>query len=246
MATTERQGAPDHGFDIKVPVKRNKWERYELPEDMTGKSFLDVGCWEGINCAEAVSRGARKVVGVDLCTSRKLRNNVETFGFEFIQMDVLSEKWLELDDFDIVLCSGVLYHVENVISLLFRLRTVTRELLVLETATRDIGGNEPVMLFKPTDERDNPSNWWFPNRSCLREMVRSCGFDDPQEVFVKERGGGHRVCVHARPVERDSYERILPRKPHSMSLVGGDRDFADNRGKGRSRAGRRSIPPETG
>ena len=101
---------------------------------MTGLTFLDVGCWEGVNCAEAVRRGADRVVGIDLCTSDELRRNVENFGFEFVQMDVLSEKWLELDAFDVVLCSGVLYHVENVISLLFRLRTVTRELLVLETA----------------------------------------------------------------------------------------------------------------
>jgi tRNA (mo5U34)-methyltransferase len=214
-----------------VPMRRNKWQRYKLPEDLTGKSFLDVGCWEGINCAEAAKRGARKVVGVDLCTSRELRRNVDTYGFEFIQMDVLSEKWLELDDFDVVLCSGVLYHVENVISLLFRLRKVTRELLVLETATRDVGGDEPTMLFKPTDDSSNPSNWWVPNRSCLREMVRSCGFDDPREVLVRERPGGHRVCVHARPLERDSYERVLPRKASAMSLEGGNRNFDDNGGK---------------
>lgn len=222
-------------LDLKIPARRNKWERYQLPDDLTGQSFLDVGCWEGINCAEAVKRGARKVVGVDLCTSNKLRRNVETFGFEFLQMDVLSEKWLELDDFDVVLCSGVLYHVENVISLLFRLRKVTRELLVLETATRDVAGDEPVLLFKPTDETDNPSNWWVPNRACLHEMVRSCGFDDPDEVFVKKRRGGHRVCVHARPIERDSYERVLPRKRESMSLLGGERRFDDNRGKPQGR-----------
>ena len=198
---------------------------------MTGKSFLDVGCWEGINCAEATKRGARKVVGVDLCTSRKLRRNVETFGFEFLQMDVLSEKWLELDDFDVVLCSGVLYHVENVISLLFRLRKVTRELLVLETATRETKDTDPVLVFKPSDDARNPSNWWVPNRACLTEMVRTCGFDDPEEVFVKKRPGGHRICVHARPVERDSYERVLPRKNSAMSLFGGDRTFDDNRGR---------------
>jgi len=218
-------------MDPGIPAKRNKWQRYGLPEDMTGRSFLDVGCWEGINCAEAAKRGARKVVGVDLCTSEDLRRNVETYGFEFIQMDVLSEKWLELDDFDVVLCSGVLYHVENVISLLFRLRKVTRELLVLETATRDVGGDEPLMLFKATEEANNPSNWWVPNRSCLREMVRSCGFDDPREVHVKERHGGHRVCVHAQPMERDSYDRVLPRKASAMSLEGGSRNFEDNRGR---------------
>jgi SAM-dependent methyltransferase len=211
-----------------VPSARNKWERYGLPEDMTGKTFLDVGCWEGVNCAEAVRRGAERVVGVDLCTSDELRENVSRFGFEFVQLDVLSEKWLELDSFDVVLCSGVLYHVENPISLLFRLRAVTAELLALETATRDVADEEPVLVFKPSDGRTgNPSNWWVPNRACLIDMVRACGFADVEAVWERERPGGSRLCVHARPVERHAYERILPRKTEAMSLAGGRRSFGD-------------------
>ena len=211
------------------PRARNKWQRYELPEDMTGLTFLDVGCWEGVNCAEAVRRGADRVVRIDQFTTDELRRNVENFGFEFVQMDVLSEKWLELDAFDVVLCSGVLYHVENVISLLFRLRTVTRELLVLETAIRDVSPDEPVLVFKPSDERTgNPSNWWVPNRACLIDMVSACGFTEPTPVWERPRPSGSRLCVHARPVERRSYERILPRKAGSMSLAGGSRNFDDN------------------
>jgi tRNA (mo5U34)-methyltransferase len=214
------------GRDRRPPQERNKWERYELPDDMTGKSFLDVGCWEGVNCAEAVTRGARRVVGVDLCTSEPLRENVERYGFEFLQLDVLSEKWLQLDSFDVVLCSGVLYHVENVLSLLFRLRRVTGSLLVLETATREPEVDEPVLVFKPSDERTgNPSNWWVPNKACLIDMVLACGFADPQVVWERERPAGARVCLHALPVEQESYERTLPRKVESMSLNGGRRRF---------------------
>lgn len=215
------------GRDRSAPKERNKWERHALPEDMTGKSFLDVGCWEGVSCVEAVRRGARRAVGVDLCTSDALRENVDRYGFEFIQLDIFSEKWLQLDAFDVVLCSGVLYHVENVLSLLFRLRRVTGSLLALETATRDIGGDEPVLVFKPSDERNNPSNWWVPNKACLADMVRASGFAEPRFVWERERAGGARVCVHAIPVEQDSYERLLPRKPEAMSLTGGGRHFAD-------------------
>lgn len=214
----------------EAPASHNKWERYGMPEDMTGRTFLDVGCWEGVNCAEAVRRGASQVVGVDLCTSDELRANVEEFGFEFVQMDVMSEKWLELDAFDVVLCSGVLYHVENVISLLFRLRRVTGELLVLETATREISSgaseepDEPVLIFHPSDERTgNPSNWWVPNRACLFDMLKTCGFTELTPAWEKERGRGARVCVHAKPARQESYERVLPRKAESMSLAGGRR-----------------------
>ncbi len=206
-----------------VLLGRNKWNKFKLPEDMTGKTFLDVGCWEGGNCAEAVRRGASQVVGVDICTSEELAKNVENFGFDFLQLDLLSEKWLELDTFDVVLCSGVLYHVENVISLLLRLRMVTGELLALETATREIASDEPVLIFRPEDEVNNPSNWWFPNKRGLYAMMQTCGFDDIVDAFENERPGGARLCVHAKPVRRKSFDRILPRKREAMSLQGGRR-----------------------
>jgi SAM-dependent methyltransferase len=208
------------------PRDRNKWERYALPEDMTGKSFMDVGCWEGVNCAEATRRNAEHVVGLDLCTSDELRKNVDKFGFEFVQMDIFSEKWLELDSYDVVVCSGVLYHVENVVSLLLRLRKVTRGLLVLETATRDVGIEEPLLMLKTGDQDDaNLSNWWVPNRSAVFELLRLCGFESVTPVWERERPSGSRLCVHAEATGKISYERILPRKPEAMSLLGGARTF---------------------
>jgi SAM-dependent methyltransferase len=200
-----------------------QWERFGLPEKVRGKRFLDVGCWEGRNCVEAVKRGAEQVVGVDLCTSEELRRNVDQFGFEFVQMDVLSEKWLELDSFDIVLCSGVLYHVENPLSLLFRLRRVTEELLVLETATYKVAPDRPVLVLSPVDQRRNASNWWFPNKLGVFEMLKACGFDDVTVAEEKERTTSSRLCVHARPVRLPSYDRALPRQAEVMSLEGGKR-----------------------
>src|SRR5687768_5846984 len=118
--------------------EKNKWDLDRLPSEMRGKSFLDVGCWEGENCVEAKRRNASEVVGVDLCTSESLRKNVDAAGFRFLQLDIFSEKFLELDRFDVVLCGGVLYHVENVLSLLFRLRKTVKELLVIETLAHKV------------------------------------------------------------------------------------------------------------
>ncbi|MDX6636720.1 MAG: tRNA (mo5U34)-methyltransferase [Solirubrobacterales bacterium] len=216
-AASQAQNAPP-----EVPEAHNNWEKYQLPQEMAGKSFLDIGCWEGVNCAEAVRRGATQVVGVDLCTSDDLRENVETFGFEFVQMDIFSEKFLELDDFDVVLCGGVLYHVENVISLLFRLRRVTRQLLVLETKVRETETEEPLMIFKPSgDDRKNPSNWWVPNKPALREMLITCGFTDIEAVWENKGGGGARACMHAVPTRQKNFNRALPRQPRRMPLAGG-------------------------
>ena len=221
MARRFRFRGPRAGSDSDG--EPTQWERFGLPERMRGKRFLDVGCWEGQNCVEAVKRGAEQVVGVDLCTSDELRRNVEEFGFEFLQMDVLSEKWLELDSFDVVLCSGVLYHVENPLSLLFRLRRVTDELLVLETATYKVETERPVLVLSPVDQRRNASNWWFPNKLGVFEMLKACGFDDVSVQEEKERTTSSRLCVHAKPVRLPSYDRVLPRQPEVMSLEGGER-----------------------
>jgi SAM-dependent methyltransferase len=203
----------------------NKWELYQLPRDMTGKSFLDVGCWEGHRCVDAILRGAKEVVGVDLCTSQALHDNVEQHGFEFLQTDVFSEKFLELDRFDVVLCSGVLYHVENPMSLLFRLRKTVDELLVLETAAHSVETARPLMLFHADDDlSDNPSNWWTPNELCLTQMLEASGFRNVETAHRSDpREGFHRVCVHAVPGGRVDYQKILPRKKALMSLYGGDR-----------------------
>ena len=124
-----------------------------------------------------------------------------------------------------VLCSGVLYHVENVLSLLVRLRKVTSGLLVLETSTNNLLDEQPILLFHPgSDLGSNRSNWWTPNRKCLTSMLETCGFSGVEVVYervVNERIT--RVCVHALATGRMDYEKILPRKASLMSVYGGDR-----------------------
>ncbi len=204
---------------------KNKWDLFQMPASARGKSFLDVGCWEGANCVEAVRRGASPVVGVDLCTSQELRENVEEHDFQFLQLDVFSEKFLALDTYDIVLCSGVLYHVENPISLLFRLRKVCREQLVIETLSHKVLPEHSMMLFYPSvDEGDDPTTWWVPNQKCLTDMLETSGFTDVRVVQQRDtRWGLERVCMTCRPGAPIDANRIHPRRPQLMSLWGGDR-----------------------
>lgn len=215
------------GLDAELQArgKESRWERYRLPVELEGKSFLDVGCWEGAHCADAVRRGAHDVVGIDLCTDPDLVFNVDRYGFDFLQMDIFSEKWLELGSFDVVLCSGVLLHTENPFSLLTRLRHVTSGLLVLETGISLLGDDKPMMLFHGGGEgTDNPSNWWAPNQLCLEQMLATAGFEGITTVWEAERQEGYgRVCVQAVPSGEIKRDRILPRRPRSMSINGGAR-----------------------
>jgi SAM-dependent methyltransferase len=213
---------------IRPRNTNKKWDRYQMPSDMQGKTYLDVGCGEGNTCAEALKRGASLAVGVDLCTSPGLRRNVEQYGFTFIQMDIFSEKFWELPNFDVVLCSRVLYHVENVLSLLFRLRKTTRETLYLATAVHNLAPEQPMLLFHPGEDfASNPSNWWTPNRKALLAMLETCGFDD-LTIVHGERERMTRMtamCVRARATGWVDHRKVLPRKESlmSLSLDGGGR-----------------------
>lgn len=208
---------------------QNKWEQFRLPEDMTGKSFLDVGCWEGHRCVDALLRGAEHVVGVDLCTSQALHENLRKYNFEFVQTDIFSEKFLELDRYDVVLCSGVLYHVESPISLLVRLRKCVEELLVLETASHQLDETRPMLLFHVGSDLANDfSKWWTPNELCLRQMLDATGFQSVEIVWARQAASDtRRICVHARPGGHVPYDKILPRKRKLMSVYGGDRPQGD-------------------
>lgn len=215
------------GLDAELQARgrESRWERYRLPVDLAGKSFLDVGCWEGVHCADAVRHGAADVVGVDLCTSKGLIANVDRYGFEFLQMDAFGESFLGLGQFDVVLCSGMLPTVQSPALLLARLRTVARELVVVETTTTTDGGELPMMLFQGGGEgTKDKSNWWAPNRACLHEMLEATGFTGVSTVWEDERREGFgRACVHAVPAAAPDRRRLQPRKPRQMSVNGGNR-----------------------
>lgn len=219
------------GEPLQARGKPSRWEQFRLPVELSGRSFLDVGCWEGVHCAEAMRRKASPVVGVDLCSSGDLAANVERYGFEFTQLDVMGERAIGLGSFDVVLCSGLLYSVESPVSLLLRLHGLTNELLVLETGYTTLGGEAPMMVFHGGGEGTaNPSNWWTPNRLCLQQMLELAGFEGISTVWEEEKKEGYgRICVHAVPSGEIDRAHLLPRKEKLMSIHGGDRPGARSR-----------------
>ena len=204
----------------------SKWEQFGLPGNLRGKSFIDVGCWEGNICLEAADRGAKTVIGTDYCTSPELSKALESGKFSFIQLDIFSEKFLSLPLFDVVYSAGVLYHVENPMSYLVRLRNITAPsgVVYLETTYLD-EGDAPIMVFHPDNTLDeNPSNWWSPNERCLCEMMRAAGFTDlratwrSQDVTVttdRPPANLRRLCITGTVAKAD-LAKTLPRRPSFM------------------------------
>lgn len=230
---TDRPELESLGDELQASGWPSRWERFRLPVELGDRSFLDVGCWEGVHCAEAVRRDAADVVGVDLCTGPELAANVERYGFEFLQLDVFGDSFIALGSFDVVLCSGLLPTAPAPALLLARLHAAANELLVLETPVTATGGEQPLMVFTGGDEgTPNRAHRWLPNAVCVERMLAAAGFEGISRVWEKADGADGRACFHAVPSARADRRSLQPRKPKEMSINGGSRikDRDDERG----------------
>jgi 2-polyprenyl-3-methyl-5-hydroxy-6-metoxy-1,4-benzoquinol methylase len=107
-----------------------------------GRTFVDVGCmWEvdGDYSFLAAASGATSVTGVDIAAATPqftTRNAQLGEPVRFVRGDLNDPKIEEwAGTFDVVFCSGVLYHVPNPVFSLYQLRRLCREVLILTSAT---------------------------------------------------------------------------------------------------------------
>ena len=207
------QTAPDH-FLGDYP--QTKWQRFSaaLPEDLTGKSVLDVGCNAGFYSIQMKRRGAERVVAIDTdeqyLAQARFAAKVNNAEIEFRQLSVYRVADLH-EQFDLVLFMGVLYHLRHPLLALELLHEhVAADLLVAQSLLRgsketmNVPGDFPFweedtfdrddfprMYFVENRFANDPTNWWIPNRACFEAMLRSTGFeilDHPEdEVFICRR-----------------------------------------------------------
>ena len=108
-----------------------------LPEDLSRRSVLDVGCALGYFCFEAERRGAARVVGSELKPERleqaRLLKDVQDSRVEFVGQDLLAGEPRE--HFDLVLALNVLHHLSDPVGALKRLSELTNDRLALEFPT---------------------------------------------------------------------------------------------------------------
>ncbi len=179
--------------------------------NVEGKTFLDIGCNDGDTARMARDSGA-EVTAVDYIINDHLSKNHE--DIEIWPIDLFSEKWLYMPQFDVVSCQGVFYHVPDICSLFVRLRLVTREHLFLEGHYSK--SDDCIMEYCPKDSlNNNHSNWWLPSESCLHELLKEAGF---LPTTLQKRG--NRISILAIPHKTD-LRKIMPRNMDYMRLDGG-------------------------
>jgi tRNA (mo5U34)-methyltransferase len=165
--------------------------------DLSGKTVLDVGAYDGYFSFAAERLGASRVLAVDTHVWRRpggkdgfeYARNALGSGVEDVELEVLDVSPETVGKWDVVLFLGVLYHMRHPFLALERMASVTDELLVVETLMDMTFLRSPSAAFYPWKTSNDDTKWWGPNRAAVLGMIRSVGFDRVVPYPVKRYTG---------------------------------------------------------
>jgi SAM-dependent methyltransferase len=105
-----------------------------FPQDLTGKTVLDVGCNYGFFLHEAIRRGASKAVGIEANPeSFRIANTLATlWGGKIAVHEGLLEEVELKEKFDVVIFLNVIHHVTDPIPVVRKLAALCRGTLIVE------------------------------------------------------------------------------------------------------------------
>jgi SAM-dependent methyltransferase len=194
-----------------------------------GATAIDLACSEGWFSQRLLEWGAARALGVDVRADNIHRAELirDHFGLDPQRLRFEVADVFDLapgERFDVVLCLGLIYHLENPIGALRVARALTRGVCIVESQlTEQV---EPIRHgWGVTGEfLERPASWaaWYeprqsehpiashggvvsfiPNRAALMEALSAAGFA-AAEPLVPSSGNaqyveGHRLVVAARP-----------------------------------------------
>ncbi|MEM6486352.1 MAG: tRNA 5-methoxyuridine(34)/uridine 5-oxyacetic acid(34) synthase CmoB [Pseudomonadota bacterium] len=164
-----------------------KWQRLsKLIEPLHGRRVLDVGCGNGYHCWRMRGAGAAEVIGIDpsplfvtqfYAVQQYVRDDmVCVLPSSFEQMPA------DLRAFDTVFSMGVLYHRQDPIAHLQRLKKSLRKSgeLILETLV--ISGDKDQCLVPESRYARMGNVWFIPTSDMLLIWLKKLGWREPRLV----------------------------------------------------------------
>lgn len=182
---------------------------YGIPEDLSGKTVLDIGPAHGFFSFEFEKRNAQRVVAVELPrwsdhdsspelkkTFREDRTDEKSSDYLHGALDFairVKKSKVErrfhsiyeispdqIGTYDLVFCGSLLIHLSDPIRALYALRSVTREFAILSTTIDPFSLNfRPSAFFHGTL---SGQSFWAPNMKCLEQWALAAGFSRVERI----------------------------------------------------------------
>jgi tRNA (mo5U34)-methyltransferase len=171
-----------------------RWKAKAIPDNLNGKSVLDIGTWDGYFAFLCERRGASRVVAIDnlahgwgMATFEYAKSQLSS-KVEFRKADI---RYFDVGEkFDVVLYMGVYYHMPDPYSGFGKISLLTRDLAVIEGACEP--SNDSFLRWMIGSHPD-PTYFWRPSLPCLKNMLLHTGFHSVDIVDFK----GDRVLLRA-------------------------------------------------
>ena len=188
-----------------------------FPDGLSGKRFLDCACNAGAYCFFAREQDAEHVVGFDIRDHwinqakfiQQHRTVAPTDRIDFSVQDVFELGQIGLQPFDLTFFCGIFYHLPDPIHGLKLAADLTKDILLVNTATMDDESN-PTGLTpnrRPVEKSDEIvmsgvyNIAWYPNGpEAIYEILRWLGFEEMKlaRKVKKEKGRGRIEIIAAR------------------------------------------------
>jgi 2-polyprenyl-3-methyl-5-hydroxy-6-metoxy-1,4-benzoquinol methylase len=176
----------DLGDGVSTPgetkdATANKLAMMNLPDDLSGRSVLDIGCNEGFFAFECERRGASPVIAIDKSPAARdkfmlVRDALDSsVDFRFAELFDLPPQ--ELGRFDLVFFLAVFHHLRHPLATLDRVADLTRGTAIMEfveaVPKKD---KHPSALVRKLSRRGHLH--MLPTRKFLLEILEQAGFRD--------------------------------------------------------------------
>jgi tRNA (mo5U34)-methyltransferase len=180
---------------------RRRLRLLQIPADLTGKTVLDIGAWDGFFSFEFERRGAKRVLAIDSFSweeHRQWPRGLDCFllarefyksKVEYRKLDAHEVNPEAIGTFDLVFCAGLLYHLRHPLLALEKIRSVTAGRLVLETHQLIPAVHErtPLISFFPGDETGSlgpQGQGAFATKSWIANALVAAGFARHEFIYT--------------------------------------------------------------
>lgn len=153
---------------------------------LSGLRVLDLGCNAGFWSLLSINHGCDFVLGID---GRQMHidqanlvfdvNEVDPARYRFVHGNLFHSDMAAFGEFDIVLCLGLLYHVNKPVELFQRIAQVNTDVLVVDTALSPAVDSSFAVLYEDPDEPRHTVESGFvlhPSRLAVLDLARSHGY----------------------------------------------------------------------